>query len=107
MATSDSFMMDSLSDSLLAAVVETSFNAPPPAPPVLGKQRFDDSSSDNGRLEKPLKPLADLHLPPAIVACYHRVGVTHLFAWQAECLEKASGSIQSLGRRNFVFSAPG
>lgn len=99
MANSDSFMMDSLSDSLLAAVVETSFNAPPPAP-ILGKQWLDDSS-DNGCLEKPLKSLADLHLPPAIVACYQRVGVTHLFAWQAECLEKASR------RRNFVFAAPG
>lgn len=36
MATSNSFMMESLSDSLLAAVTETSFNIPT-QPPVSGK----------------------------------------------------------------------
>jgi hypothetical protein len=43
-------------------------------------------------LEKPTKPLVELNLPPAIIACYQRSGITHLFAWQAECLEKASTS---------------
>jgi hypothetical protein len=33
-----------------------------------------------------------LNLPPAVVACYQRSGISHLFAWQAECLEKASAS---------------
>ncbi len=36
MATSDSFLMDSLSDSLLAAVTEASFYGPT-HPPVAGK----------------------------------------------------------------------
>ena len=98
-------MMDSLSDSLLAAVTETSFYGPSSVP-IAGEQE-SDHSCDNGCLEKPLKPLAELHLPPAIVACYQRAGVSHLFAWQAECLLKASGSVNSLGKRNFVFSAPG
>ncbi|CAF4015864.1 unnamed protein product [Rotaria sp. Silwood2] len=86
MATSDSFLMDSLSDSLLAAVTETSFygfNHPPVA-------------------EKPPKPLTELNLPTAVINCYQRSGISHLFAWQAECLEKASAS----GKRNFIFSAP-
>jgi len=39
-----------------------------------------------------LKPLTELNLPPAVIACYQRSGITHLFAWQAECLEKASAS---------------
>jgi hypothetical protein len=43
-------------------------------------------------LEKPLKPLAELNLPPAVIACYQRSGISHLFAWQAECLERASAS---------------
>jgi DNA polymerase theta len=43
-------------------------------------------------LEKPLKPLTELNLPSAIIACYQRAGISHLFAWQAECLEKASAS---------------
>jgi DNA polymerase theta len=33
-----------------------------------------------------------LNLPPAVIACYQRSGISHLFAWQAECLEKASAS---------------
>lgn len=41
-------------------------------------------------LEKPSKPLVELNLPPAVIACYHRLGISHLFAWQAECLQKAS-----------------
>ncbi|CAF0888053.1 unnamed protein product [Adineta ricciae] len=86
MATSNSFLMDSLSDSLIAAVTETSFNVPS-HPPIA---------------EKPVKPLAELNLPPAVVACYQRAGISHLFAWQADCLEKASSS----GKRNFIFSAP-
>ncbi|CAF1107116.1 unnamed protein product [Rotaria sp. Silwood1] len=78
--------MDSLSDSLLAAITETSFhesNHPPVA-------------------EKPLKPLSELNLPIAVINCYQRFGITHLFAWQAECLEKASAN----GKRNFIYSAP-
>ncbi|CAF3131856.1 unnamed protein product [Rotaria sp. Silwood2] len=86
MATSDSFLMDSLSDSLLAAVTETSFYGPN-HPPVA---------------EKPPKPLTELNLPTAVINCYQRSGISHLFAWQAECLEKASAS----GKRNFIFSAP-
>ncbi len=42
--------------------------------------------------EKPAKALVELNLPPAVVACYQRSGISHLFAWQAECLEKASAS---------------
>ncbi|CAF0891418.1 unnamed protein product [Rotaria sordida] len=87
MATSDSFQMDSLSDSLLAAVTETSFYAPN-HPPVTEKQ--------------PSKPLTELNLPTAVINCYQRSGISHLFAWQAECIEKASAS----GKRNFIFSAP-
>ncbi|CAF2131488.1 unnamed protein product [Rotaria magnacalcarata] len=86
MATSDSFIMDSMSDSLLAAVTETSFYGAH-HPPVA---------------EKPLKPLNELNLPSAVINCYQRFGISHLFAWQAECLEKAGAS----GKRNFIFSAP-
>ncbi len=43
-------------------------------------------------LEKPTKPLVELNLPPAVVACYQRLGISYLFGWQAECLEKASAS---------------
>jgi hypothetical protein len=35
------------------------------------------------------KSLNELDLPMDIVACYQHVGITHLFAWQAECLNKA------------------
>ena len=71
-------------------------------------------------LEKPSKPLVELNLPPAVIACYHRLGISHLFAWQAECLQKAStrgeydrqrDSRERIffisGNRNFIFSAPG
>jgi len=56
-------------------------------------------------LEKPSKPLGDLNLPPAVIACYQRAGITDLFSWQAECLEKAS--VRDSQKRNFIFSAPG
>ncbi|CAF4165183.1 unnamed protein product, partial [Rotaria magnacalcarata] len=75
-----------MSDSLLAAVTETSFYGAH-HPPVA---------------EKPLKPLNELNLPSAVINCYQRFGISHLFAWQAECLEKAGAS----GKRNFIFSAP-
>ncbi|CAF1182561.1 unnamed protein product [Rotaria sordida] len=86
MATSDSFVMDSFSDSLLAAVTEISFYGPN-HPQVA---------------EKPPKPLIELNLPTAVINCYQRSGISHLFAWQAECIEKASAS----GKRNYIFSAP-
>jgi hypothetical protein len=94
MATSDSFLMDSLSDSLLAAVTETSFHIPAP-PPVAGKFShfvLQYIFINFNYLEKLLKPIAELNLSPAITACYQRSGISHLFSWQADCLEKANAS---------------
>ncbi|CAF3835924.1 unnamed protein product [Rotaria sp. Silwood1] len=78
MATSNSFLMDSFSDSLLAAVAETSFYGP--APPSIKNRE---------------KPITELKLPPAVIAYYQRSGILHLFAWQADCLEKANSSIST------------
>jgi hypothetical protein len=84
--------MDSLSDSLLAAVADTSFYGTTSHPPVAGKFLSFNLRVSSCSLEKPLKPLVKLNLPPAVIACYQRSGITDLFAWQAECLEKASAS---------------
>ena len=33
-----------------------------------------------------------MNLPSAVIDYYQRTGISHLFAWQAECLEKASSN---------------
>lgn len=105
MATSDSFLMDSLSESLLAAVTDTSFHGPTPRP-IFGELFFLLFFRRHiGFLEVPLN---DLQLPPRIVACYQRAGISSLFSWQAECLSQASANSKTtIEKRNFIFSAPG
>ncbi|XP_037326928.2 DNA polymerase theta [Pungitius pungitius] len=53
-----------------------------------------------GQAEKLL--LCNWGLPKAVLACYQKHGVTHMFEWQAQCL--AAG--QALQGGNLVYSAP-
>uniref|UniRef100_G3PUF7 DNA polymerase theta n=1 Tax=Gasterosteus aculeatus TaxID=69293 RepID=G3PUF7_GASAC len=53
-----------------------------------------------GQAEKLL--LCNWGLPKAVLACYQKHGVTHMFEWQAQCL--AVG--QALQGGNLVYSAP-